>query len=435
MSSSTTLCNFDTRHVIRSLCRICNFVSEIVPVLSRYKQGLTSIFRRVHELKSDPYEHRLLALEIQEELLGRVSRAERAIRKLRAANKAIKVQLAQRGNPRELARQLQNDHKGNEAKIDLYKELLGIYGDIGDSIAFIYGDRWDLKQVAWKEKAGFITGKRGARLERAILRHTFEVGAVGVLNDLTNSLRHGDITVFREDGVFGLVEVKSGRGGKRSRAERQVAAAERVLAFLRDDRDETESGEIRIRHAWATEPVYHLEAINGLIAEVPANGWVHREVEKGLHYLVIADEVADEAMSNVLGHIGNRKAVVFLANNYKRLGVAYYPFILSMSDADKLYSFYNGEFVIVVLADIDTLSEAHIPSGYVLRITDDEGAPWALEDTGSSQGNGEPVLRMGRHIIGRIASEFLSAGSLLGHMIEGPLARVKSASPERSPEL
>jgi hypothetical protein len=39
---------------------------------------------------------------------------------------------------------------------------------VGDAVAFIYGDRHELKELLQGEHAGFITGKQGARLERAI---------------------------------------------------------------------------------------------------------------------------------------------------------------------------------------------------------------------------------------------------------------------------
>jgi hypothetical protein len=70
--------------------------------------------------------------------------------------------------------------------------VISVLRSIGDAIAFIYGNRWDIKQMVMKEESGFITGKRGTRLERKILRKAFEIGATVVMNDLTHTLRHGD---------------------------------------------------------------------------------------------------------------------------------------------------------------------------------------------------------------------------------------------------
>jgi hypothetical protein len=75
-------------------------------VLSRYKSGLIALFERVHRLQADPTGKRLLALEIQEELLLRIGRAERVIRRKRKEIDTLKSRLAQRGNDRETSRQI-----------------------------------------------------------------------------------------------------------------------------------------------------------------------------------------------------------------------------------------------------------------------------------------------------------------------------------------
>jgi hypothetical protein len=217
-------------------------------VLSRYKSGLIALFARVHRLQADPTGKRLLALEIQEELLLRIGRAERVIRRTRNEIDALKCRLAQRGNDRETSRQIKAQRIGAENKIELQREVLAILRAVGDAIAFIYGDRWDLTQLVKHETSGFITGKRGTRFERRAFRQVFHVtkDAVAVLNDVTHTLRHGDITVFSPtswpEGRFGLFELKSGRGGSRSRTARQSEALERVSNYLRTDVRQAEDG-------------------------------------------------------------------------------------------------------------------------------------------------------------------------------------------------
>jgi hypothetical protein len=147
---------------------------------------------------------RSLALEIQEELLERIGRAERAVRLRRTANTALTKQLSMRGNSRAEARKLKVQNAAGEERIRQQKELLSVLRSIGDAVAFTYGDRWELKQLVWNQEPGFITGKRGTRLERGILRAAFARGAIAVMNDLTHTLRHGDITIFNEDRTFAL---------------------------------------------------------------------------------------------------------------------------------------------------------------------------------------------------------------------------------------
>jgi hypothetical protein len=65
-------------------------------MLTRHKKWLLTLFQQVNELRADPLNQRLLALEIQEQLLQRIGRAERLIRRIRSENKLIKKTLAQR---------------------------------------------------------------------------------------------------------------------------------------------------------------------------------------------------------------------------------------------------------------------------------------------------------------------------------------------------
>src|ERR1700688_1509678 len=139
-------------------------------MLKRHKKWLFTLFQQVNELRADPLDKRLLALEIQEQLLQRIRRAERLMRQIRSENKLIKRTLAQRDTQRDVARKAKARHLAGEERIEQQRTLISILRSVGDSIAFIYGDRWDLKQMALKEESGFITGKRGTRLERKILR-------------------------------------------------------------------------------------------------------------------------------------------------------------------------------------------------------------------------------------------------------------------------
>jgi hypothetical protein len=167
-------------------------------MLARYKKSLLELFKRVHELQSDPLGKRSWALGIQETLLKRIGRAEYLIKTIRKANGKIKMKISHRGNSREQSRALKKLYAG-KTNIDQQKTLISILRSVGDAVAFIYGDRWDLKQLALKQGAGFVTGKRGTRFERKILRRAFALGATVVMNDLTHTLRHRDITVFRPD--------------------------------------------------------------------------------------------------------------------------------------------------------------------------------------------------------------------------------------------
>jgi hypothetical protein len=72
------------------------------------------------------------------------------------------------------------------------------------------------------------------RLERAILRAVFRKGGMGILNDLTNCLRYGDITV-PIGGKFLLIEAKSGKS-RTPHGERQETKMRKISDYLLCDR-------------------------------------------------------------------------------------------------------------------------------------------------------------------------------------------------------
>ncbi len=152
-------------------------------MLDRHKKGLISLFTRVHELQADPVGKRLLALDMQGKSYSRKSEGQTTCHSAKLVMQTlrlIKARLAKPGNDREAARKLKAAHVEGLKKVEVKKKLISTLRSIGDAIAFIYGGRWDLKQMMLNADAGFITGKRGTRLERRILRSLFVMGATVV---------------------------------------------------------------------------------------------------------------------------------------------------------------------------------------------------------------------------------------------------------------
>lgn len=106
-------------------------------MLARHKKWLLALFRQVFELRADPFNRRMLALDIQEELLQRIGRAERLIRQIRDDNKLIKKTLAQGGTNRDAARKAKARHLAGEDRIEQQRTLISVLRSIGDSIAFL----------------------------------------------------------------------------------------------------------------------------------------------------------------------------------------------------------------------------------------------------------------------------------------------------------
>lgn len=394
-------------------------------MLARHKVWLLPLFQKIRELQAKPLEKRLVSLEIQEQLLYRIGRAEHQVRMIRKENKSIKRALAQPGASREVARKAKAKNQAGYEKIEGQQILISVLRSIGDSIAFIYGDRWDLKQMVQKEASGFLTGKRGVRLERKIFRKAFEIGATVVLNDLTHTLRHGDIAVFRPDlwpdggSPCLLIEVKSGRGGDAARASRQMTAIKRMIDYLSTDKREAENGQWQ-RISVAQEPQYHFADATRLMCNLPQAGWLMEEVEPGLHYVLIDSAYKEMSYDTIFGKVFSRgKPLMICVNDMKNQTLGYYPFPLSIEDPEALFRFYNGAFVMFVIVYLEQVNERL--AKYSLQVTSsgNDEYPWMVSPIGVDVPNNEDISYVGYHPIGRLAAEFLRLDWLLDNMVAG----------------
>ena len=88
-----------------------------------------------------------------------------------------------------------------------------------------------------------------------------------------------------------------------------------------------------------------------------------------------------------------------------------------------MFRFYNGDLIIIVVVDLDYVSDALAMRGYELRMTREPDQPWEVQQT-----NGDGTLWVGSHGLGRIGAEFQSLDSFLCNMIAGPLSRAADAA-------
>jgi hypothetical protein len=396
-------------------------------VLARYKTILIALFKKLHELQSDPLGNRLMALEIQEELLRRIGRAEYLIKQARITVRQINVKLSRRDNTRAQSKNLQYLRDLAAENMERQKTIISVLKSVGDAIAFIYGDRFDLKQLALKESSGFISGKSGTRLERAILRKAFEMGGTVVMNDLTHTLRHGDITLFRPDlwpeggSPFLLIEAKSGRGGNKARFERQKSAMEAISQYLKTDIRSTESGTFH-RVSVNTSPEYHFDKITELAIRLPYGGNLVEEIEPGLYYIII-DCACDDRYKDALNTTFKEGMLPYVmsVNEMKKTHLGYYPFPLSIRDPEALFRFFNGEFVIFICVDINQVNKLLVPHGIRIEVTRYDQTPWKVYSLNEDNLPQVDESYIGFHPIGRLGAEFIRLDWLLKNVIAGPL--------------
>lgn len=311
-------------------------------MIAKYKRTLLKLFILVQEIHANPDGSYQDCLATQEILIREITYIERRIRKRKEAIKNLKKQLGSQHSVRlgkEEAKQIKHKLETYQDQVDEYQDLVGIFREVGDALAFSYIEKWDIKPLVFKEVAGSLSGKKGTRLERKILRGLFASGHVALLNDITNCLRYGDITIPK-DGRFIMVEVKSKRHSNR-RAHRQANAISNVSNYLQTDQTQRlygMEGEFR-RLSLHSQEIHHRDKLNKLVSCALIEGTAYEEVEHGLFYVATT-----RFNSEIFTDISSKRKGLLLAALVNQIGhYAYYPITLSLNDPLALYRFYAGE--------------------------------------------------------------------------------------------
>ncbi|MDO8531639.1 MAG: hypothetical protein Q7T26_05665 [Dehalococcoidia bacterium] len=305
-------------------------------------------------------------------------------------------------------RQIKSAIKARSSKLEGYKRVLHILKDIGDALAFTYGDKYDIKPMRFKEASGFVSGKAGLRKEWRVLQKIFKLGGVGILNDVTHCLRYGDITAGQGDKLFAIVEVKSGTH-RNQRARRQSANIKRVVDYLKTDVTHDLygiHGEFN-RFAVCSEEVNHRKRLDGIIRRAKECGLNWEEVEKGLFYVVMCESRLDW-MASVRQRCKGQPMLA-IVNDFKWQNSAYYPFTLSIHNLDALWEFYLGKLFIAIVVDTKVLEERFNSLGLSAELLDEDNCVLRLRNLGwQMSGSKETDCRVSRGFFGRLFAEFLS---------------------------
>jgi hypothetical protein len=381
-------------------------------MLSFYRQSLIKLFATVQLIREAPYACTGECFQVQESLIKRITYIEQRIRETKSI---IAVHLGSLRTARKdvrLSKQKAAEVKAGishlRSQVDEYKYLLAILREIGDGLAFAYINKWDIKPLSFKQPPGFISGKVGARRERSVWRTLAQQGRVAILNDLTNCLRYGDITLPLPGGKFTVVEIKpSSRQNRRSK--RQLEQMEHIVEYL--DTDHTDrlyglDGDV-YRMALLGDEVDLRDEINLMIEEAVERGCCAREVETGLIYAVATESGYTSEAVRLLTD-GQSKGEVWVAHLNNLDNTAYYPFTLSIRNPQALYAFYEGALSITIALCKDVIARKLQAESLTLR-SNDGLDDWVFEVAPIQENDPRfGRVRIGYHLLNRIYAEFLS---------------------------
>jgi hypothetical protein len=253
-------------------------------------------------------------------------------------------------------------------------------------------------------------------MELALFRHFKSQNIVCILNDITNSLRHGDITSFK-GGVPTIMEVKSGCPRTNdARTRRQVERASRILKYMKEDQGQgvyPGQGTATLhRRELTIDESHHRDKLTELLMEaLAATRNVTRTIERGLYYNVsVLGQAGVESLNQIPN--GGRICAIFV-NPGEYVGQAYYPFALSITNPEAVFDFYNNRCLITVVVDSSVIEHELVKAGIEMAFNEDSDNEFlSLQSRDSG-------LRVGvsRHFFNRIAVEFLSLEWLISELI------------------
>lgn len=175
-------------------------------------------------------------------------------------------------------------------EIFVQEAILRNLQDIADGIAFRYFeyDRALLHYLGIKPAKGPVRPHPGLIVELQVWSEAFDYGqAKAIMNDITNYLKIGDVTVFKDSGEIEFIEVKSGKStrGKerRARLTRQQNKLEETVKFFNTGITEFDGRDLVIKKI----PValdYKFELIMETVQKAKECGMSHCVIED---YLIV----------------------------------------------------------------------------------------------------------------------------------------------------
>ena len=393
-------------------------------MFSRYKGSLIQFCETVRAIQKNPVSEASACLHLQLKLVEKIVYIENKISQLRISLRQQHMLLkSKKIFPLEKneAQVIRDNILFYDSLIDEYQHVLRTFKTIGDALAFIYIDKWDIKPQAFKQSPGYLSGKAGLKQELKMLKLVFSAGGIGLLTDLTNCLRYSDIVIVKNKRII-FVEVKSSHH-ENARVRRQITELKNMRNYLKNgksDKKHSYLGHPMIRRSIHSDEINHMDRINNVIKNSLSSqsGFYIEEVENGLYYGVVTHPNQDiPSFHDALKSIGiknSNKLIVSFVNELKQTGIGYYPFSLSIYDPKSWYEFCSGEIMIVGIVNHKIIQDRLRTHGLSIRFTLEN--EFALEISHEDPKILDKNL-ISRHFFGRLFSEFLSLDWLITEII------------------
>jgi hypothetical protein len=370
-----------------------------------YKSKVTVLLSSIHIIRNTPWKTGELCLSVQLLLLKYISQVEKKIQRYKSQISLINNQFKKTvpSLDKNIAINLNRRLKVVKSRIEELNFLLIIFRSLGDSLAFIYIDKYDIKQFIFKENSGYISGKTGLKTELLLLKEIPKVGGISILNDLTNCLRHGDITVAHEYIPLSIIEAKSSSRDLSS-TSRQLERTQKILDFLKTGK-KTQDERLVKRVGFENEEINHHALLNSLVKVAMEKGEAFSNIETGLYYYLVKNP-KPESIRNIFDGIKNPTVNVFMGPSQMPF-LGYFPLALILNDPNAYLSFCKGELLFLIIYEPDVIKRKLESLGYAVDFYANEDFYFGFyKSTGQSQ-NDLP-LNVSNFFFNRVIFEFLS---------------------------
>ena len=379
-------------------------------MFTRYKWSIHRLTEMLRHLEAHPDDLDCL-LKLQWRLVDLIRRTERRIGALRELRRTLKQRHRASRQPKAGARATKERINAIGEHISANQHLLFVWRCFGDGIAFLYLDKYALKQTLYnthdyyaKQTAGTLSGKAGLRLEWAIVRKFCKNLLPAMLCDITNTIRHGDVCPLIGQDPF-PIEVKASKNSN-ARVARQLESLKSLHEFLINDEAVDFRGSSTVRRVEFVAPeVNFVDEVNQCIAEAQRIGLAQTSPEDGLFYVCVGPDSTSDQFNAVL----RSDCFYTLLNEAKSAGtwMPYYPFTLSIRNATALYQFIAGDLTLIVMVHVPTMLSLFASKGLKAELVDHEDWFMVVSREGAKWGE-NPFITVSTPFFGRLFHEFQS---------------------------
>ncbi len=354
-------------------------------MIGQYKQALALLKDRLNSLKKDQQNLEKL-LQLQLMIIRFIKRIEERSQNLKKLQKSTSAA----------------------------RNALFIFKSFGDAIPFLYISRFNLKQLSFnldserlKNDSGFISGKRGFEIELNQLETYLRQGYPGMLCDISNSIRYGDILMLFEDSDPLIIECKLAKQNDQ-RSRRQGKKLKQLADFYLNDKKTIKKGLIQVDRVESQLPlVEYSKRMNALIELARVKGAASEEVEQGLYYIASFNHLLlDEQLREL------KLAKPWITNLNMEMSnhnwISYLPLALSIERSEDFVDFVVGRLVLIVIVELQSVSRA-LPKDkaqFVLNETSEHPFEFYLYEKGNKNASG--MFAIAAHMIRRVPLEFVS---------------------------